>query len=97
MNKTNDADRAPVQRLVMRTFEHPWTQERGWVTEQYESESHESAQYGAIAMAAIGWSVWIVSNEEQPGFVVYQEHGMEFNGERLKVCTECNQIGTVGR
>jgi hypothetical protein len=84
-------------KLVMRDFRHPWEDRHGWVHEQYESPDHESASLGAEAMVAEGWYVWIVSNTGRPGFVVYREHGVEFNGERLQVCTECNQIGTVGR
>lgn len=97
MSKTNSDDRTPVHAIVMRHFGHPWDDRRGWVTEQYDSPDHESASYGAAAMLAEGWSVWIVSNTGQPGFVVYREHGVDFNGERLQICTVCNRIGTVGR
>jgi hypothetical protein len=76
MNSKTSASDSPSQRLARRTFEHPWTQSIGWVTEQYESESHEAAQCSADAMSAIGWSIWIISNIGQPGFVVYRECGM---------------------
>jgi len=59
--------------FVMRHFGHPWDGRCGWVHEQYESPDHESALYGAEAMMAQGWHVWIISNIEQPGFVVYRE------------------------
>jgi NTP pyrophosphatase (non-canonical NTP hydrolase) len=69
----NTGRNAPSHFLVNRVLEHPWTQLSGWVTEQYSAVSHDSALYAADAMSMDGWSIWIVSNVGQPGFVVYRE------------------------
>jgi hypothetical protein len=98
MNEENKPPTAaPLHGIVMRHFSHPWDGRIGWVTQQHESPDHQAASYGAAAMMTEGWHVWIVSNEGTPGFVVYREHGVEFDGERLQICTVCNQVGTVGR
>lgn len=56
---------------------HPWTQEPGWITRQYQSVSHEAAERDAIMMQQKGWSIWLVSNDMQPGFVVYKKLSSE--------------------
>jgi hypothetical protein len=52
---------------------HPWTQGPGWVTRQYKSKSHETAEREASVLCQKGWSIWLVSNVGEPGFVVYRK------------------------
>lgn len=61
------------KKLVDRYEGHPWDQQPGWVTEQYKTDSHESAEKYADEMASQGWAIWIVSSDGTPGFVVFKK------------------------
>ena len=62
-----------VKRLVDRYEGHPWDQTPGWTTEEYLTDSHQSAEKYANEMVSQGWVIWIVSNDGAPGFVVYKK------------------------
>lgn len=61
--------------LLATKAEHPWLGTDGWETRQYRSSSHEAAKKDTSQMISEGWSSWIVSNDGEPGFVVFRRTG----------------------
>ena len=62
--------------LVDTVPHHPWGKNAhadNWETRQYEAANHVEAWNEAKLKEREGWSIWLVSNTGQPGFVIYRK------------------------
>jgi hypothetical protein len=64
----------PPPRLVSQVNNHPWfDDDNSFVTQVWETSSHDASEQVAGMMNADGWSIYLVANCGTPSIVVYRK------------------------
>lgn len=81
-------------RLVSQVNNHPWfDDDNSFVTQVWETSSHEVSEQVAGMMNADGWSIYLVANCGTPSIVVYRK--VMPDEDRIETCGMCSGHGTL--